>query len=193
MSAATMGGSTVPVLAVGGGEGSVAEGNPIRIRHIEREAEGYLELGMPDHALRALEKLGPRSAVSANGLFLWGETLRSLGRFQEAIEPLDRAAAVDPDNIQVWLALGWCHKRTSRLDLAIRDLEVALRSEPTAALVHYNLACYLSLAGQRDRAITALAKALAIDADFRLLVDSEPDFDPIRSDPEFQALVSVVV
>ena len=33
-----------------------------------------------------------------------------------------------------------------------------------------------------------LALALRMDSHYRELVDSEPDFDPIRSDPEFQAL-----
>jgi Flp pilus assembly protein TadD len=126
-------------------------------------------------------------------LYLRGEALRSLERYDEALEPLREAAENRPDNTRVWLALGWCHKRTGRIDLAVESLEKALDVKPCDALNHYNLACYLSLAGKRRRALTHLSKALAIDSDYRALAHDERDFDPIRSDPEFQALTSIIV
>jgi hypothetical protein len=55
-------------------------------------------------------------------------------------------------------------------------------------VLHYNLACYLSLAGQRRGALRSLTDALALDPTFGKLVDDESDFDSLRSDPEFQAL-----
>jgi len=84
--------------------------------------------------------------------------------------------------------LAWCHKRTARLDAAIKDIQRALEVEPEEALLHYNLACYLSLAGRKRSALTHLARAFALDASYRELTGSEPDFDPIRSDPQFRAL-----
>lgn len=65
--------------------------------------------------------------------------------------------------------------------------------EPTDALVHYNLACYLSLAGQRHRALVHLSRALSLDATLRRLVDNEPDFNSLRADPEFLSLVEMAV
>ncbi len=168
-------------------------GGRIRSRQIERQAEGYLELGMAQHAMDTLSRLGPMEAYAPNALYLCGEALRELERYDEALIPLTKAAESDPTNLRIWLALGWCHKRTSRLDLAIRDMECALEYEPTQALLHYNLACYLSLAGQKERAIAHLSRALAIDSDYRAMIDSESDFDPIRSDPEFQALTGLGV
>ncbi|MCR4414929.1 MAG: tetratricopeptide repeat protein [Thermoguttaceae bacterium] len=168
-------------------------GGRIRSRQLERQAEGYLELGMAQHAMDTLSRLGPMEAYTPNALCLCGEALRELERYEEALVPLTRAAESDPTNIRVWLALGWCHKRTSRLDLAIGDMERALEYEPTEALLHYNLACYLSLAGQKERAIAHLSKALAIDSDYRAMIETESDFDPIRSDPEFQALTGLGV
>ena len=116
-----------------------------------------------------------------------------LERYDEALEPLGRAKAIDPDNVGVWLALGWCYKRTARIDRAVEALERASRVAPSDALVHYNLACYLSLAGDTPRALACLAQAIALDSRYRELVHDEPDFDPIRSDPEFIALTSIVV
>jgi tetratricopeptide (TPR) repeat protein len=84
--------------------------------------------------------------------------------------------------------LGWCYKRTGRLSQAIEALRTAVSAEPGEALLHYNLACYWSLAGDKRLSLRYLARSLAIDPSYRLLIDGETDFDPIRSDPEFQKL-----
>ena len=120
--------------------------------------------------------------------YLWGEALRALERPFEALVPLERAVRLAPEDVRVRIALGWCYKRTGRLDLAIQTLERALAVEPDEALLRYNLACYLSLAGQKHRALGYLSQALETDPVYRELLDTESDFDPIRSDPEFQAI-----
>ncbi len=95
---------------------------------------------------------------------------------------------MEPNNVAVCIALGWCYKRTDRLPLAIERLEQALILRPDEAILRYNLACYLSVAGQKRRALRHLAQALALDPVFRELVDTEADFDPLRCDPDFQAI-----
>lgn len=89
--------------------------------------------------------------------------------------------------------LGWCYKRTGKLDRAIESLEEALAAEPNDALVHYNLACYWSLAKNKRQALSYLARAFKLQDEFRGLVAEETDFDPIRNDPAFQALLRVAV
>jgi len=164
----------------------------IRAQHIEREAEGYLELGMPEHALEVLQRLGGISDYTPHALCLAGEACRDRKQYAQALTYLEPAAQADPENIRIRLAMAWCHKRTGQLAQAIRDMETALEYEPEEAILHYNLACYLSLAGEKARALEHLSRALALDADYRNLIDSEPDFDPIRSDPDFQALTSAM-
>ncbi len=164
----------------------------IRRQQLMIQAEGYLELGMPSHALDVLARSGDPDLLTDHGLYLQGECLRSLERYREAIVPLQRAAQGDPNNIHVWLALGWCYKRTGRLDLAIEALEEALVAEPNDGLVHYNLACYWSLANNKRQALSYLAKAIDLKDRYRAMVMDEPDFDPIRMDPLFQALTATV-
>ena len=160
----------------------------VRQAKIVREAEGYLELGMSQYALDTLARLGDPAKFSSYALYLWGEALRVLERYEEAIMPLVRSAEAAPGNVPVWFALGWCYKRTGQIDLAIASLEQALESEPAQALVHYNLACYWSLAGNKERAMKYLSRSLAIDPQYVDLIDSEPDFDLIRREPDFLAL-----
>ncbi|MCE5266763.1 MAG: tetratricopeptide repeat protein [Planctomycetaceae bacterium] len=160
----------------------------IRSAKIRREAEGFLELGMPQHALQTLGRLGDPAGFGVETLYLWGEGLRTMRRYFEALMPLERAARLAPDDIRIRLALAWCYKRTGRLDLAIGSLEKALLVRPDEALLYYNLACYLSLAGHKRRSLRCLAKAMRLDPVYQDMVDEEADFDPLRADPDFQAI-----
>jgi Flp pilus assembly protein TadD len=156
------------------------------------EAEGYLELAMPQNALRALQRRGHLVHGDARGCYLLGEALRELSRYREAVYPLRRSLELIPDDVHVAMALGWCYKRTGQLDEAISALEHAVAVEPGEAVLHYNLACYWSLARNRRRALQHLAHALDIDGNFRELVSDEPDFDNIRHDPLFQTLTAAL-
>ena len=162
-----------------------------RVRRIklQREAEGYLELGLSRRALDVLARLGDPARLDGHSLYLWGEALRDLDRFEDALVPLGRASEIEPENIHIWIALGWCHKRLGRLDLAIEALEEALAADPDESLIHYNLACYWSLAGNKQRALGYLEQSLSLDSSYARRTAAEPDFDPIRDDPEFQAVV----
>ena len=181
----------------------------IRRQQILREAEGYLELlsapAEPFFAsvevrhrlarrilkiLEGAEFSGPRKAQQ---LYLRGMALKAMDLFGQAVRPLEQSAEIDPDNLSVWLALGWCYKRVGRLDLAIQSLEEAVEVDSEAAIVYYNLACYWSLASNVKHAVHYLRIAFDLDPNFRDLVDSEPDFDPIRRHPGFQAAREVIV
>ena len=64
--------------------------------------------------------------------------------------------------------------------------------EPGEAVLHYNLACYWSLAKDRRQALRSLARALNIDGNFRDFIADEPDFDPLRNHPLFKNIVGVL-
>lgn len=174
-----------------------------------REAEGYLELanGLTEQwpvsaaprdrlAQRAIDTLAPlpiAGGLQTQILYLQGLAYRTMHRYAEAVPHLKAAAELDPENIAIWLALGWCYKRTDHLPDAIHSLESALEADRQEAIVHYNLACYWSLAGNPEQAIRYLAQSFDIDPNYRELVAAEADFDPIRDLPGFQELLSVIV
>jgi tetratricopeptide (TPR) repeat protein len=174
-----------------------------------RHAAGYLELGellvegespVPPPARRLLERalesvaeLPAETRRAADASLLEGEALRALGEWDRALEPLARAAAGPTGRLEAWLGMGWCLKRLGRLDEAIRMLERGRDASPKQAIVLYNLACYHSLAGNVPAAIENLTQAIALDDRYRDLTGSERDFDPIRSDPRFQAATHVTV
>jgi tetratricopeptide (TPR) repeat protein len=178
-------------------------------QQVLREAEGYLELMMAApqelalsaemrhrlarRVLKTLERTdfsGPRKAQQ---LYFQGQALRAMDLFGQAVRPLEQSAEIDPENIHVWLALGWCYKRVGRLDLAIQALEEALEVDSEAPILYYNLACYWSLAANVKKAVHNLRIAFELDPNYRDLVDAEHDFDPIRNHPGFQAIREVIV
>lgn len=181
----------------------------VRRQQILRQAEGYLDLAMAcadllplsppvrnrlaQRALSALAQVDHSRASKSHCSYLQGQALRVMERFPEAIEYFESAAEQDSENVHIWLALGWCHKRVGKLDMAIQSLEEALAFEPGEAIIYYNLACYWSLANNVKLALEYLSRAFSIDPDYRDLISGERDFDPIRSDPRFQELTSVIV
>lgn len=167
--------------------------NRIRLTRLLREAEGYLELNMPRQALEMLDRIDKPGTFRGQHLYLKGEALRALERYQEAVPVLVDAVDLAPSNIHAWLALGWCYKRIDQLDKAIDSLERAREVDASEPLIEYNLACYYSLQGSKSQALASLSRAISANPAFRDLVGRETDFDPIRSDPGFQALVSVIV
>jgi tetratricopeptide (TPR) repeat protein len=171
----------------------MATGDRVRSKRILREAEGYLELGLPQLALDRLERMTAPGTFRGQQLYLSGEALRALDRYDQAVDVLEQATDLNPSNISAWLALGWCLKRSRRLEQAIVALQRARDVKPDEAIVHYNLACYCSLARRKGEAITCLTRAIELKPEVRELVADEHDFDPIRNDPEFLALTSIIV
>ena len=165
----------------------------IRLRRLEIEAEGYLELGMPDHALTAVHRMETMGRLSPHALLIKGHSHFLLDHFEEAVIPLEQAAVLIPNELLVWLSLGWCYKRTGRLDRAIHSLEEGIRLLPAQGILYYNLACYLSLTGRKQEALHHLATALMIEPKFRDEMATESDFDLLRTDPVFQELASIIV
>lgn len=170
-----------------------------------RQATGYIELAevgsLPDEppvaatarllkrAIALLDELPTEIRLGGEPLVLRGEALRMLGRFAEAL-PYFRAAVVERQrSVAGWLGLGWCLKRLDRLAEAIAALTQGVIACPDEPILSYNLSCYHSLAGNVTEAITFLTRAIASDDRFRDLTTAERDFDPIRDDPRFVAVI----
>ena len=63
-------------------------------------------------------------------------------------------------------------------------------AQSRSALLHYNLSCYWSLAGNPAKALEKLADALDLDPDLRTLIPNESDFDALRGNPDFDRLTA---
>lgn len=174
-----------------------------------QSAEGYLELGsmfedrwsldlplrqvMADSAIYHLSQITQPRGHRSTVLYLKGQACRMAERYSQAIEWFDQLTEIEPDNMPGLLAVAWCHKRTGNLASSISAMEQAIAYESGNAIAHYNLACYLALDGQVQPCVGRLAEALKLEPQFRVYINDETDFDPVRDHPDFQSLVSVSV
>ena len=83
-------------------------------------ADGYLELGMPAHALRELATVQDAGPLKPAVAFMTGLALKDQHQYDEAIEILHRAATEipAPHNSDAWRMLGECYRITGEFDLA---------------------------------------------------------------------------
>lgn len=72
---------------------------------------------------------------------------------------------------------------------AAQVFEQILKEMPDDANAHYNYACMLALAGEGKQALTHLKRALELDPSLVSLAERDTDFESIRNQPEFQALI----
>ncbi|HEX5042907.1 MAG TPA: tetratricopeptide repeat protein [Candidatus Polarisedimenticolaceae bacterium] len=68
-----------------------------------------------------------------------------------------------PDLSAAYLRLAADDVRRGRLDQAIREGEVAVRVNPSHAIAHYNLGCYLLDAGRLDDAEREFQEVLRLE------------------------------
>lgn len=155
--------------------------------HLER-ASGYVGLSMYEDAVEEIEQAIALDENDPGLFFLKAECLRELGRFAEAVPPYRRALVLGGGVVENSVGLGWCLKRTGRLDGAIEVLKRAVETEGEVPILCYNLACYFSLKKRRAVSLRLLERAIELDERFRALAAGESDFDNIRDDPGFASL-----
>lgn len=164
----------------------MAEASDVQKQRAIEAAEGYLLLELPDAALRQLSIFQDIEATPPAVEQLRGEVFRQKEDFERALKHFERVPADAGNHVELRLSMAWCFKRIGRLDKAIESMKAAYRASPKTAIVLYNLACYYSLAGEKEEAMSWLGRAIRMDGSLRHRVPSESDFDPIRNDQDFQ-------
>ena len=89
------------------------------------------------------------------------------------------------------LAEAYTRKGLYRKGLTIdRRLARLLKDDP---IVHYNLACSLSLVGETDKAIKSLRKAIECGYDDLEHLEKDPDLKSLHRHPEFKQILMLLL
>jgi tetratricopeptide (TPR) repeat protein len=154
-------------------------------------AEGYLALSMPDHALRELSHIQDVGNKRYVACMLRGEALLLKNDQRKALDAFREAHVERPTELDALMRMAWCFKRIDQLPQAIDAMKLAYQFHKDVPVVLYNLACYYSLAGEKDDALSWLGRAFRMDRQLLNLIPNETDFDPLRNDVDFQHLLQL--
>jgi hypothetical protein len=110
------------------------------------------------------EKIGtPPAYVSYNK----GNSLLTLGRYDDAIACYDKALAIDPGFAGAWSNKGTSLNNLGRYGEAIPCFDKALAIDPGIAIAWNNKGNSIDNLGRYEEALVCFDKALAIDPDYR--------------------------
>ena len=92
---------------------------PTQLRHL-LAADGYLDLQLPEAALRELRKSANLGPMEGPRMLLMGKALKQMFQHDEAIEVLERAARILPKPVRriAWRELVECYRSVGSEQLA---------------------------------------------------------------------------
>jgi tetratricopeptide (TPR) repeat protein len=96
--------------------------------------------------------------------------------------------AYEPTGYEIWAPLAPLYAAGEYAQAADRGREL-IKANPEYSGLLYNVACCESLAGQTAEATEHLRQAIERSKKLRSLAAEDPDFDPIREEPAFKALM----
>jgi tetratricopeptide (TPR) repeat protein len=110
-------------------------------------------------------EIDPVQIAQAETAFRKGEILVRMGQFEGALEYLESAVSLWPEEPAYHALLGWALYKQRHPDAAraADHLERALTDSREDALVHFRLGLVLRALGQRDRADALIQKAHALE------------------------------
>ncbi|MBW4484532.1 MAG: tetratricopeptide repeat protein [Tildeniella torsiva UHER 1998/13D] len=118
-----------------------------------------------------------------------GNALGNLGRYEAAITYFDAVLIIKPDDFSSWDSKGYALAKAERFSEAVKCFDKAIETNPQYANAIYNKAFAVSRTHNLDEALELLQRAIALDPKYRNMARTDTDFDPIRADERFQALV----
>ena len=129
--------------------------------------------------------------------FLMGQSLSMLGRHEEAqranrdsLARAERALALNPDDGRV-LALGsGALQYDGQVERARQWAQRALEVDANDMNALLNAACLHAKLGEKERALELLERACGRGWGKRDWIENDPDYDRLRDDPRFQALMA---
>ncbi|MEW6212635.1 MAG: tetratricopeptide repeat protein [Acidobacteriota bacterium] len=148
-----------------------------------------------DEAVAAYEKA---MAMGANdpGIFVGlGQIRYTQRQFEQAIPLLTRAIEAGARNSLMYGQLATSFLHTGRYEEGLKMYEKAFEAgippgANTRGVAYFNMACGYARLGQKDKALDALAQAIAEGFTSRNAYETDEDLASLRAEPRFQELLA---
>ena len=142
-------------------------------------AEGFLELGDPQHAEAELEKLEGADRTCTEVWALRCKIYKATEQWELMKDVAKHLVSLAPDVVDHWLSAAFAARKTGDVQGAKDILLFAKKLHPDDAMIDYNLACYASQLGHLDEARERLKAALDARGDLKHVALQEPDLQPM--------------
>ncbi|NES21726.1 MAG: tetratricopeptide repeat protein [Symploca sp. SIO3E6] len=134
---------------------------------------------------RALE-LQPNYHI---GWTVRGRLLYKLKQYEEALTSFDRALELQPNYHIGWICRGYSLLKMGQQQKAFENLQQALDINGDKAEFLYYKACFSAILGKSDRALDFLEQSIQLDPANKENAKKDSDFDALRDNPKFKAIV----
>lgn len=139
-------------------------------------------LNLFDQAL----SLDPNCYQAINGK---GAAYAFLGRYDEGIALIKHALELKPDFVYGQFNLGLANELAGRWNEAIDAYHSAINLDSKDVWSYYGIASIYGRQGNTDKVIEYLQQAINLQPDVKETAKEEKDFNPVKNDPRFKALV----
>ncbi len=126
----------------------------------------FLSMNDPDTARRYYEKaldLDPTEQDIPSICAYMGICLKDMGKYQKAIEVLEKGKKVDAERTDIHNLMGFCHFKLKAHEKAIKCFQEVIRLNPSSAIDYANIASNYRDMDEKEKAIRYYMMALTID------------------------------
>ena len=118
-----------------------------------------------------------------------GHPTAAKAAYQRGADLVDQHLALNPDESRALVLGALAHVQLGNRERGLELARQATVLDPDDSGVLYNVACVFGQAGDQDASLRTLERAIANGFGHRAWLENDSDFDAIRADPRFVALL----
>ena len=122
-----------------------------------------------------------------------GVALVAEGNNVEAISHYKTALELKPNFVEPYINLSAVYLNKKNFKLSLKTLNTLESINPNDPLLHYNFSCYYALLGNIPKGIDSLKKAIANGYKNHQNLETDPDLEGLRQNPQFNELRSLLL
>ncbi len=150
----------------------------------------HAKRGKPKDAIFYFDKVLKVEPTHVNALINKGNALGKMGKYDEAVSVYDTVLKKTPNHVLCLLNKGLALHYLSRYDEAVACYDKIPPPQADDPNVLYHKACSKALQKNITESLELLERAILLDSQYAVKASTDKDFDALRDDYRFKALVA---